>query len=292
LAETRPQREESPGLGNDGGVSATEVYSLGISDGESSRLQRQAEELQPESTALLDRVGLRSGDRAIDLGCGPRGVIDLLWARVSPGGHVVGLDADPRHVAMARAFADERGLDGVEIVAGDARETGLPSGSFEVVHGRTLLITIPRPSEVVAEMVRLARPGGWVVGLEPDVPLGLCYPTHPAYERLAELFPVVFGRNGADWAIGRKMAELYRNAGLEDVQIEARAALYPPGHTRRTIRADLIRSMRPQIIELGLADADELDRLDAAARAHLEDPNVIVLPTVTFLAWGRKPATA
>ena len=52
----------------------------------SARLQRQADELAPDSSALLDRVGLRPGDRAIDVGCGPRGIIELLAARVWAGG--------------------------------------------------------------------------------------------------------------------------------------------------------------------------------------------------------------
>ena len=42
----------------------------------------QAEELAADSAALLDRVGLRPGQSAIDLGCGPRGVLDLLAERV------------------------------------------------------------------------------------------------------------------------------------------------------------------------------------------------------------------
>ena len=71
--------------------------------------------------------------------------------RVSPGGRVVGLDADPRHVAMAGAFANERGFADVEIMVGDARHTGLDSGCFDVVHARMLLINIPAPSEVVAD---------------------------------------------------------------------------------------------------------------------------------------------
>jgi hypothetical protein len=77
------------------------VYSLGSSQDESARLQRQADELAPVSRALLDRVGLRPGQSAIDLGCGARGVVDLLAERVSPGGQVVGLDADAAHTAMA-----------------------------------------------------------------------------------------------------------------------------------------------------------------------------------------------
>ena len=267
------------------------VYALGTSCGESARLQRQAEELAPDSAVLLDRVGLRPGDSAIDLGCGPRGVIDLLAERVAPGGRVVGLDADPAHVAMASEFAASRGLSDVEVVRGDARHTGLEACSFDLVHARTLLITVPQPAEVLREMVRLARPGGWVAGLEPDTQAAICYPPHPAFDRLCEIFTIAFARNGADPHFGRRMAELSRQAGLKDITVEVRAGVYPAGHSRRTIRADLVRSMRPQIIEMGLADQQELEELDTAARKHFEDPDVLVMPGLYFLAWGRKPAS-
>jgi ubiquinone/menaquinone biosynthesis C-methylase UbiE len=95
------------------------------------------------SARLLDRTGLTRGHSAIDLGCGPSGIIDLLAERVAPGGRIVGLDADPVHVVMAREFAAERGLGNVEVVEADARHTGLPPDSFDLVHGRTLLVTIP-----------------------------------------------------------------------------------------------------------------------------------------------------
>jgi precorrin-6B methylase 2 len=105
--------------------SATDLYALGRDPTESARLQRQSEELRPDSAALLDRVGLGPGQAAIDLGCGPAGIIELLSERVSPGGRVVGLDADPAHVAMARELARQHGLGNVAIVAADARRTGL-----------------------------------------------------------------------------------------------------------------------------------------------------------------------
>ena len=193
---------------------ATDVYALGRDAAESARLQRQPGELRPDSEALLDRGGLRPGQDAIDLGCGPRGILDLLAERVAPGGRVVGLDADSRHIAMAREFTAQRGLGSVRIVAADARRTGLPAGSFDLVHARTLLVTVPDPAAVVAEMVRLAKPGGWVASLEPDGEGTLCYPAHPAYIRVSELFRAAFCRHGADLFIGRRLAELYRQAGL------------------------------------------------------------------------------
>jgi SAM-dependent methyltransferase len=271
------------------GQDAGAVYALGSSLGESARLERQAEELAADSAALLDRVGLRPGQSAIDLGCGPQGILGLLAGRVAPAGRIVGLDADPAHAARAAEFAAGRGLSGVEIITGDARSTGLPPGSFDLVHARTLLVNVPEPAEVVAEMTRLARPGGWVASMEPDTEHALCYPPHPAFGRLQDIFTVAFRRNGADPWIGRRVPELLRRAGLEHVGLEARAQLYPHGNSRRTIRLDLVQSMRPQVLEMGLATAAELDELDAAARAHLDDPDTVVLHGLLFLTWGRKP---
>ena len=265
------------------------VYPLGSSQGESARLQRQADELAADSAALLDKVGLGPGQSAIDLGCGPRGVLDLLAERVSPGGRVVGLDADPVHAAMAVEFAAERRLSGVEIMTADALSTGLPSGSFDLVHARTLFINVPEPAGLAAEMARLARPGGWVAAVEPDTEHALCYPSHSAFDRVCEIFRVVFSRNGADVAMGRRVPELFRQAGLTDVEVEAKAQMYPPGNSRRTVRLDLVHAMRPMILEMGVATEAELDELDAALRPHLTHPDTITMSGLLFLTWGRKP---
>ena len=66
--------------------------------------------------------------------------------------------------------------------------------------------------------------------------------------------------------------------------------MYPPGNSRRTVRLDLVRAMRPQILDMGLASGQELDELDAALRPHLEDPRTVVMTGLLFLVWGRKPA--
>ena len=122
-----------------------------------------------------------------------------------------------------------------------------------------------------------------------DTEYAMCYPPHPAFTRICEIFPVVFGRNGADPHIGRQVPELFRQAGLADVGVEAKVQLYPLGNSRRTIRLDLVRSMRPYVLEMGLASAAELEELDAAARAHLEDPRTVAVSGLLYLAWGRKP---
>ena len=197
---------------------AAGVYALGADTDETARLQRQSEELQPEARALLARLGelgLRPGQTALDLGCGPRGILDLLAEAVGPGGRVVGLDADPAHVTAARQFAFSQGLANVEVLAGDARHTGLPAESFDLVHTRTLLVTIPEPAEVVAEMARLARPGGLVASQEADAEFSICYPPLPEWDRLLALFRASFPRAGADLRLGRRLPELFRGGGAD-----------------------------------------------------------------------------
>ena len=71
--------------------------------------------------------------------------------------------------------------------------------------------------------------GGWVASLEPDTEHALCYPAHPAFDRIGELFHAAFRRNGADPFIGRRLAELYREAGLEDIGVETRDPVHRQG---------------------------------------------------------------
>ena len=264
------------------------VYALGSSPAERARLRRQSEELRVHSAALLDRVGVQPGWRAIDLGCGPSGIIDLLAERVRPG-RVTALDVNPANVTLAREFADERGVANADIAEGDARHTGLRSASFDFAHARTLLINIPDPDAVMTEMVRLVRPGGWVAVMEPDVGCSLCYPPHPAWDRMREIFVGASQSDGADPFIGRRLTELFEQAGLADIGVEAKADVYPVGHSRRSVRLDLVRSMRPKILARGIATEGELDALDQAVREHLANPQTLVMPHLLFLAWGRKP---
>jgi len=73
--------------------------------------------------------------------------------------------------------------------------------------------------------------------------------------------------------------------------VEARAGIYRAADSRRTVLADLVRSLHPVILELGLADRDELEELDRAVRVHLDSPRTLVMPHLSFLVWGRKPGS-
>lgn len=266
-----------------------QVYTLGTNPEERARLQAQADDLASHTVTLLDHTGLRPGGRALELGCGPAGSIGLLAERVGPAGSVTAIDIDPAHVALARQFVADRKLANVEVRQGDARVTGLPSGNFDVVHARLLLVNIPGPEQVVAEMVRLVKPGGWVIIDEGDAEVQVCYPAHQGWDQLKAIFHAAYRSDGADLFIGRKLTALLRGAGLADVAVDVRADVYPAGHARRTLLPDLVRSMAGKVIERGIASEDELMGIDREVREHLANPETVAMSCLYFLAWGRKP---
>jgi hypothetical protein len=62
------------------------------------------------------------------------------------------------------------------------------------------------------------------------------------------------------------------------------APAYPAGHSRRTLLPDLVRSLRPMILELGLSGERELAEVDRAVRERLADPRTVVMPHLLMAA--------
>jgi len=268
------------------------VYTIGSSASERDRLRSQSDELREHSVALLGRIGIQPGWRVLELACGPRGVLELLAKHVGPTGTVTGLDINPVHVGQARRHVTSLGLGNVSVIEADARRTALPAGSFDLVYARLILVNVPDPEQVVAEMVRLVKPGGWVACEEADGGEMVCQPPHPAYTRLTDTFKALYRHDGADIFIGRRLHQLLDEAGVVDIGVEARADVPPTGHPRRTVILDILQAMRPKITDQGLLSMAELDVLDRDARTHLADPGTMIMPHLSFMAWGHKPDSA
>jgi ubiquinone/menaquinone biosynthesis C-methylase UbiE len=122
---------------------------------EGRRLLEQARGLEPEARSLLDRIGVRQGWRAVDVGCGPLGILDLLANHVGPAGEVVGLERESLLIEMGQTILAQQSLGNARFVLGDAYRSGLPRASFDLVHTRLLLINLTDPEGALAELVAL-----------------------------------------------------------------------------------------------------------------------------------------
>src|SRR5215468_1961946 len=269
-----------------------EEYFLGHSLPEQRRLQQQAHELADESAWLFDQIGLAPGSRVVEIGCGPQGRLELLSNRVGPTGSVVGVELNDHAVELARHFLSDRGITNVEVRQGHGAATGLPRQSFHLATARLVLVNIPEPEKVVAEMAALVTNGGYVALHEADWTAHICEPRLPAWDRLMQVFEVYSIENGIDLHVGRRVVSMLRAAGLIDIRTNPLIHVYGPDHSRRPIFLQFVNNLRDRVVEDGLISGDEFAECMASLEKHLVDPNTFVLSHVYIQAWGRKPQTS
>jgi SAM-dependent methyltransferase len=264
-------------------------YLLGYRQAEQERLERQALELAHESSWLFDQIRIGPGSRVVEIGCGPRGCLDLLSERVGVNGKVIGVERSAEQVERARKFVADNHLTNTDVLCVDARETGLSEASFDLATARLVLVNIPKPELLVKEMVRLVRPGGVVALHEPDATTQRYDPPLPAQARLLQVLNTYAEMNGIDRTIGLKIPRLLKEAGLVDVRVNSFVHIYPPGHGRRALLLEFVENARSRILETNLIEEIEFNELTAALKNHLEDPETLVLSSVFIQAWGHIP---
>lgn len=104
----------------------------------------------------------------MEAGCGTGSFVVPALER---GHDAWGIDNDPVRLDVAFARIDEYGLPAdwkTRMPLGDATNTPFPPDSFDVVLGHQFIEHVPDPAGAISEMLRVVKPGGFVVLYAPD----------------------------------------------------------------------------------------------------------------------------
>ena len=265
----------------------TGEYPIEHREGEIERLKVQDTAWAPATAGLFDAIGVAPGWRCLDLGCGPGFLTLALAGQVGPDGSVTGLDYDAEFVAIANAMAPSN----VTFVTADAYDTLLPDGSFDFVHTRFLGCTAGKPERLLAEAVRLTRPGGYVAVQEADFLTLRCSPPHRAWIELVEIFCGCFPPQG-DYSIGQQMYGMMQSAGLTDVSYRPYVVGVRAGDPWNDYLPRTVEMMAETVHgRLGVAH-ERLSGLLADCRFHLAQPTTVFVSPMLVQTWGRVPSAA
>lgn len=108
------------------------------------------------ATEFIDRLGIKPGDRVLDVACGT-GNTAIPAARA--GAKVTGADIATNLLEQARERAASEGLE-IQFDEGDAEKLPYDDASFDVVVTVFGAMFAPRPELVSSELVRVCKPGG------------------------------------------------------------------------------------------------------------------------------------
>lgn len=129
---------------------------------------RRPEDYGKAAERMCEKVSaaaqIADGQRVLDVGCGLGAVtasLNIRFANMT----LVGLNIDPRQLAIARQVCRARPDNQVQFVAGDAVRLPFPAASFDAVLALECTMHFPSRAQFLSEAARVLRPGGW---------LGLC----------------------------------------------------------------------------------------------------------------------
>jgi ubiquinone/menaquinone biosynthesis C-methylase UbiE len=122
---------------------------------------RIAESMRESGEALVTGLGITRGLKVLDLGCGD-GTTALPAARL--GADVLGVDIAKNLVEEGNRRAQEEGLANCRFQEGDASNLHeLKDHTFDLVVSIFGAMFAPKPFDMAKEMVRVTRPGRWIV---------------------------------------------------------------------------------------------------------------------------------
>jgi ubiquinone/menaquinone biosynthesis C-methylase UbiE len=119
--------------------------------------------------AALEALRPRPGDTVLDLACGTGLNFPHIIEWIGPQGRIVGVDFTRAMLRRARRKIDSHRWGCVSLVEGDASGLPLASESCDAVLCAYAMIVIPEYRRAIAEAVRVLKPGGRLVLLEPKL---------------------------------------------------------------------------------------------------------------------------
>jgi SAM-dependent methyltransferase len=229
---------------------------------------RYSAQLSPQ---LADYAGVHSGQRALDVGCGPGALTGVLTDRLGAT-NVCAVDPSQSFVAAIR----ER-FPGVDVRLAAAEQLPFPDKAFDAALAQLVVHFMSDPVGGLREMARVVRDDGVVAACVWDH-AGEQGPLSVFWRAARELDRDVKDESRRAGARAGHLAELFAQAGLHGVETTALAAT--------VVHASVDEWWEPFTLGVGPAGA-YLAGLDANRRADLKARCRNLLPPAPFEVTAR-----
>src|ERR1700724_11801 len=182
-------------------------------------LAAQAQAIWPQEVEFVRRYTLPPETQILDAGCGT-GEISSRLARMFPRSLVLGVDIIDAHLNLARSrYADL--VPRLSFEHQSVFELKAADRSFDLTVCRHLLHSVPHADRVIAELVRVTRPGGYLHLIPEDY--GMLHFQRGTLDPrdFWHTAPVSFGSaSGTDLFIGRNTFGILAAMNLEEIKVD------------------------------------------------------------------------
>jgi ubiquinone/menaquinone biosynthesis C-methylase UbiE len=216
----------------------------------------------------------------VEFGCGTGAVFQELTSNQKHC--VVGLDIESEPLLYAASSETPANL-----IQADGYSPPFPDSTFDISLCHYLLLWTKKPNQIIQEMVRVTKSGGWILAFaEPDYGGRIDYPVE--LEALGEMQIHSLLEQGANPGTGRRLRALFSNASLTEIVCGIFGAQWIHAvNSDASIETNILESdyesisKSPHIIPKDrFYELMQLDR-----QAWENHTRVLFVPT--FYAWGK-----
>ena len=115
--------------------------------------------LHPGRVDAIERMGIKAGDRVLEVGVGT-GINTTLYPSDCA---VTGIDFSGPMLEKAHDRVARKGVRNVRLMQMDAQAMTFADDSFDIVYAPYVISVVPDPVAVTREMYRVCRPGGKII---------------------------------------------------------------------------------------------------------------------------------
>lgn len=237
---------------------------------------------RPLAAVLADTVDVSEGQRALDVGCGPGALTDVLVSRLGVD-QVCAADPSESFVAAVRSR-----YPSMDVRLSTAETLDFPDATFDLVLACLVVHFMTDPVRGLSHMARVSTPGGLVGASVWDHaggrgPLGLFW------QVARENDPQAPNESQLPGVVEGELPALLGAAGLRDVQSTALEVTV----THQDFDdwwEPFTRGVGPAGSYVSSLDPPARDQLEDALRRRLPD-GPFATPARAWTAWGRRPNT-
>jgi ubiquinone/menaquinone biosynthesis C-methylase UbiE len=253
---------------------------------EASRLERQAEIMNPLLEKQFEIMGLKPNMRVLDAGCGSGAITRLIARKVFPE-EVVGLDMDPSFIEKARRLAESEGIENIRFDIGNIEDLNYDDGFFDLSYCRFVLMHLHDPVKAVSELKRVTREGGSVAAAEPDDGAIVIFPTLPKFEEHKSKYGQYCKKIGINRFMGRELFATFSQAGLKSIDVHPLSMSLTQRNPDVLKRgADglphLLKTTKEGMISHGFITSEDFEEVENEVNVWLNHPHSFFMGAMIF----------
>lgn len=263
-------------------------YSIAGGETGKDRLSVLTRTLERQSNPYIEKSGIRTGFKCLDIGCGAGAVLFYFSELVGSTGTVTGMDIDETQINFALETKRRLGATNTDFFCRDVYQLSEQEG-YDLIYSRFLLSHLNNAPLALEVIYKALKPGGILLLEDTDFSGHFSHPENRNFTNYVRWYQQLLQKRGANANRGQELLHLLTNAGFEGIDFKINQPAHSTGEGKKMAEITL-GAIKESLIKENIADSNAIDYcLQALVVLRKQKNSIVSMPRI-FQYKAYKPA--